>query len=95
MESIPVAIENITILNGEFHNLNLVFHKEILVSGLRKHFHSIQNVRIRLYTDFGGLRMAEKITPFFFCQNVRKTALYCHQLVRSLIYHGRILGPAR
>ena len=60
-----MAIENITILNGEFHNLNLVFHKEILVSGLRKHFHSIQNVRIRLYTDFGGLRMAEKITPFF------------------------------
>ena len=60
-----MAIGNVTILNGEFHNLNLIFHKEILVSGLRKHFHSIQNVRIRLYTDFGGLRMAEKITPFF------------------------------
>ena len=50
MESIPVAVENITILHGEFHNLNLFFHNQILVSGFRKHFHSIQNFRIMLYT---------------------------------------------
>ena len=79
MESIPVAVENITILHGEFHNLNLVFHNQILVYGFRKHFHSIQNVRIMLYTDFGGLRMAEKITPFF-----AKMSAGGHQLVRSL-----------
>ena len=64
---------------GEFHNLNLVFHNQILVSGPRKHFHSIQHVRIMLCTNFGALRMPRKITPFFLH--------FCHQ-------NGHILPSA-
>ena len=71
---------------GDFHNLNLVFHNQILVSGRRKHFHSIQHVRIMLCTNFGALGMSLKITPFFLPQ-CRQIALYHHRLLRELNYY--------
>ena len=73
------------ISKGEFHNLNLVFHNQILVPGPREQFHSIQHVRIMFPTNFGDLGMSGKFTPFFLPQ-CRQIALYDHRLLRELIY---------
>ena len=65
VESIPVTVSKIKILKTDFHNLNLVFHSQILVSGFCDRFHSNQHVRIMFPPNFGDLGMSKKITPFF------------------------------
>ena len=61
----PRDCEQNQILKADFHNLNLVFHNKILVSGFCDRFHSNQHVRIMFPPNFGALGMSKKITPFF------------------------------
>ena len=61
----PRDCEQNQILKADFHNLNLVFHNKILVSGFCDRFHSNQHVRIMFPPNFGDLGMSKKITPFF------------------------------